>query len=159
MQTSFIGLVVALVLLISSCQTEVKPETNFLRDFNLGKIVEKMNVPELKPKMSSGGVGTSHGEITERKGSYYLEFNIVEEAGERFNEANFLDALRIEIGKRINESGIRINGSSSGGKSFDYTYTENGNRGSLAVVGTRLEGNKFMLWYFVIEIAGEDNVD
>ncbi len=159
MKTSFIGLVVALTLLVCSCQKQAKPETNFLRDFNMGKIVGKMNVPELKPKMSSGGVGISHGEITERKGGYYLEFNILEEAGERFNEAKFFDALRVEIGKRINESGVRINGSSSGGKSFDYTYSENGNRGSLAVVGTRLEGNRFMLWYFVIEIAGEENVD
>ncbi len=113
-----------------------------------------MNVPELKPKTSLGGVGTSHGEITDRKGGYHLEYNVVEETGKRFDETKFFDELKFQVGKRINESGVRINGSSSGGKSFDFTYTENGNRGSLAVVGARLEGNKYMLWYFIREIAG-----
>ncbi len=159
MKIFFLYLIVAVAMLVTSCQRQAKPETNFLCDFNMGKIVEKMNVPELKPKMGSGGVGTSNGEITERSGGYYLEYNIVEEAGERFNEAIFFDELKVEVEKRIKESGIPTHGGGSGFKSFYYTYTENGNRGSLAVVGARLEGNKYMLWYFIRESAGEENFE
>lgn len=140
MKIFFVYLIVVVSILVCSCQRQAKPETNFFRDFNLGGIVEKMNVPELKPKMGVGGIGTSNGEITERSGQHYLEYNIVEEAGERFNEAIFFDALKSEVEKRIYESGIPTHGGGSEFKSFYYTYTENGNRGSLAVVGARLEG-------------------
>ncbi len=159
MKIFFLYLIVAVAMLVSSCERQPKPETNFFRDFYLGEIVEKMNVSGLKRKYSVGDKGTANRKITERQSSYYLEYDIEEQAGEKFDEESFWDNLDIKIRNKIKESGARGGGGGSSNKSFSYTYSKDNNRGSLDVVGTRLEGNKFMLWYFIRESAGEENLD
>jgi hypothetical protein len=69
---------------------------------------------------------------------------------QEFIALSFLSLKRII--KRISFAFRFQNLCTSSAESF--SYTENGNRGSLAVVGARLEGNKYMLWYFIREIAG-----
>ncbi len=149
MKIFFLYLIVAVTMLVSSCQRQAKPETNFLRDFNMGEIVKKMNVAGLKRKYSMGGTGTSNRKITERRSSYYLEYDIEEQVGERFDEAVFFDELKVEVEKRLKDSGIYTSGGGSSAKSFNHSYSKDGNRCRLDIVGARIEANKYMSWYVI----------
>jgi hypothetical protein len=160
MKIFFLYLFIAVVMFFCSCQRHSKPETDFFRDFSLGKIVEKMNVPELKPLSGGGGTATSNEEeATARRSDFYLEYRIQEPEGERFDEERFLTGLRLEIENKIAESQIRTKGTGISGNSFNYDYSKDNNKGWLEIVGARLEGNKYMLWCVLREEAGAENTD
>jgi hypothetical protein len=143
------------VLLLSGCagQKQPEPETAMFRDFSLASVVERMNVPELKPV--SGGKGSSEdtGEKTRRRRDFHLTFQIEEREGTKFNGDSFIFQLKDEIEKVIQDSGVRLNSGGLIGDSLHFDYSKEGHEGWLEIVGTRVEGDRFKLWAMLREVA------
>ena len=141
-------------LFLFACQPSEKTETTFFRDFNLGATVEQMNVAQLQPKTGGGGATTAIGETTERRRNFELEYLLEARNGEPFDEAVFLNELKFEIAEQISDAGVRANGSGSNNDGFYFNYSTDENKGSVEVIGARVEGNKYKLWSVVRESAG-----
>jgi hypothetical protein len=141
-------------LFLCACQASVKTETAFFRDFNLGATVEQMKVAQLRPTLGSSSGGTAFGETTEREHVFNLEYLLDRQNGAPFDEAIFLNRLQYEIAGQISKAGARANGSGSSGDIFYFNYSAGENRGSIDVIGARVEGNKYKLWCVVRESAG-----
>lgn len=148
-------LIIAGIVLFCSCQNqpEARLASNFYRDFNLGKIIEEMNVPELQSSGSSGSSGHSTGATTDYRRSFSLTYEINEQDGKKFDEEKFFSELKSEIAKKIGETGIRIYNTGSNDSNFYFSYLEDKNKGWLEVVGARLEGNRYKLWCMIREEA------
>src|SRR4028118_1132356 len=147
-------IVAGCVLFLCACQHSEKTETAFFLDFNLGETVKQMNVAQLGSSLSNGGVSTSIGETTERRHNFNVEYLLDRQNGAPFDEAIFFNRLQFEIAGQISKAGARANGSGSSGDSFYFNYSTGENRGSIDVIGARVEGNKYKLWCVVRESAG-----
>ena len=141
--------------LLSGCswQKQPEPETSMFRGFSLASVVERMNVPELKPVSGGGGGSESPGEKTKRRRDFHLTYQIEEREGRKFDGENFISQMRAEVEKAIRESGVRVNGGGSGNDSFHFNYSKEGHEGWLEVVGVRVEGDRFKLWGVLREDA------
>ena len=146
--------VVCFALFLCACKHSEKPETAFFQDFNLGATVEQMKTVQLQPKTGGGGATSTIGETTERRRSFDLEYLLDERNGETFNEVVFLNQLKSKIASQISNAGIRANGAGSSNDSFYFNYLTDENRGSIEVIGARVDGNKYKLWCVVRESAG-----
>jgi len=98
-------------------------------------------------------VSTSFGEITERRRDFILVYLLDEQNTEDFDEATFLDNLRVQIAQKISDAGLRTNLSRSYKDSFDFTYSEDESKGSIDVIGAKIEGNRYKLWCVMRESA------
>lgn len=156
MKRSLFNLVVAGgALFLCACQNSEKPETAVFRDFNLGATVEQMNVAQLQPKTGGGNsVSTGIGETPERRRSFELEYLTDEHSSEPFNEALFLKELQTQIAEQISDAGVRANLAVRSGDSFYIDYSTKENRGSIEIIGARVEGNKYKLWCIMRESSG-----
>ena len=146
--------VVCFALFLCACKHSEKIETAFFENFNLGVTVKQMNVAQLQPQTGGNGATTSVGETTERRRSFELEYLLDERSSEPFDETVFLNELKSEIAKKINDAGVRANGAGSSNDSFYFDYSTDGNTGSVEVIGARVEGNKYKLWCVMRESAG-----
>ena len=142
-------------ILLCSCQNQPKTEsaTEFYKNFNLEELVGKINVPELQASGGGGSSTTSGGETIEYRRNFSLVYYIKEQEGDRFNEKEFLNELKFEIGTKMAEAGIRAYGGGSQESSFYFNYSKDKNKGWLEVVGARLEENRYKLWYMMREEA------
>lgn len=145
--------------MLSGCSDKKRPESVLLRDFNLGEIVERMNVPGLQASSGGNGSTSSIGKTTEYRRVFNLEYRIEEQHGEYFDEANFLNKLKLEIADKIGAAGLKNNGAGTSGDIFYFDYSEGGHKGWIEVVGARLEGNKYKLWCVARESVGAENDD
>ena len=151
-------------LLLSGCSRQPQPrtESSLVRDFSLGAVIERMNVPELKP-MSSGSGGSSGTGQSSSSGStqpgqtmrirrdFQLVYQVEEQTLGGFNGDYFISQLRNEVEKVVAESGLHITGSGSSNDSFHFDYSEDGREGWLEVFGARAEGGKYKLWGVIRE--------
>ena len=146
------------VLLISgcACQKQPEPETAMFRGFSLALVVERMNVPELKPMSGGGGGSESPGEKTRRRRDFHLTYQIQEREGTQFDGEDFISQLRGEVEKALSESGVRVNGGGLDNDSFHFNYSKEGHEGWLEVVGVRVEGERFKLWGMLREEAEKE---
>jgi hypothetical protein len=151
--------VVGFALFLSSCQHSREPETVLFRDFNLGATVEKMNLAQLQPQTNGNGASILVGETTERRRDFNLEYLLVEENEERFDETNFLNNLKDRVAQEINASRLQTNGAGSSNDGFYFNYSKDENKGSIEVIGARVEGNKYKLWCIMRESAGIKSSD
>ena len=101
-------------------------------------------------------MSTSIGEVTERRRDFNLEYLLDEQNNERFNEATFLANLKVQVAQKINDAGLRTNGSGSSNDSFNFTYSKDDNKGSVDVIGAKVEGNKYKLWCVIHESDGKE---
>ena len=138
-------------LFLFACQQPEKPKTASFRDFDLGATVEQMNVIQLQPRTGSCSVTTSIGETAERRHGCAFEYLLDEGNSGRFNEAVFLNELKSEVAAQISDAGVHADGTSNDGFYFNYSTGEN--RGSIEVIGARVEGNKYKLWCVLHESA------
>lgn len=145
--------VISFALFVCSCQHQEKPESALFRDFNLGATVQQMNVAQLQPKTGGNSVSTWFGEITERRRDFILVYLLDEQNTEGFDEATFLDNLRVQIAQKISDAGLRTNLSRSYKDCFDFTYSKDESKGSIDVIGAKVEGNKYKLWCVMRESA------
>ncbi len=145
---------VCFALFLFACQHPEKPETAFFQNFNFGATIEQMNVVQLQSKTGMGVATTSIEETTERRRGFTLEYILDEGNSGRFDEAVFLNQLKCEIAEQISNAGIRTNGAGSNNDSFYFNYSTDENRGSVEVIGARVEGSKYKLWCVVRESAG-----
>jgi hypothetical protein len=146
------SLVVASCALFTfACQQAEKPKTASFRDFNLAATVEKMNIVQLEPRTGGCSVSTSLGETAERRSGCTFEYLLNERNSGRFDEAVFLNELKSEVAGQIGDAVIQANGTSNDG--FYFTFSKAENRGSIEVIGSRVEGNKYKLWCVVRESA------
>jgi hypothetical protein len=141
-------------LYLCACQNSEIPETAFFRDFNLGATVERMNAVQLHPKTGGGGTTTAIGETTERRRNFELEYLLNDRSSEPFDETVFLNELKAEIAKQIRDADIQVNSAATNGDVFHFNYLTKENTGSVEVVGTRVEGNRYNLRSVVRESAG-----
>ncbi len=149
--------VVGFALFLCSCRHSENPETVLFRDFNLGATVEKMNVAQLRPQTGGSGASTAIGETTERRRGFDLEYLLDESNGERFDEIGFLNELKAKLAEKIANAGVRTDGAGSTNDNFYYNYSKDKKKGSIEVIGTRVEGNKYKLWCVMRESAGIDS--
>ena len=150
----FLFNVAGCALFLCACQHSEKLETAFFQNFNLGATVEQMKVAQLQPKTGGGGATTAIGETTERRRNFELEYLLDERSSEPFNETVFLNELKSEIAKKIGDADVRANGAGSSNDGFYFNYSTDENRGSVEVIGARIEGNRYKLWSVVRESAG-----
>lgn len=153
-QNLFCLVAVALALFLCACKPTEKPETVLFRDFNLAAIVEQLKVTQLKPETGGGGGSTAIGETTERRHNFDLEYSLDERNNQPFDEAIFLNKLKSKIAEAIDANNVRTNGSGSGNDSFYFNYSKDENKGSIEVIGARVEDNKYRLWCVMRESAG-----
>jgi hypothetical protein len=155
MRQFIFNLVLIGIVFFCSCQNqpELESASNFYRDFNLGEIIEEMNVPELQSSGSLGSSRQSTGETTDYRRNFSLIYEIKEQDGKRFDEEKFFNEFKSEIAKKISENGIRINSTGSNDGNFYFNYSKDKNKGWLEVVGARLEGNRYKLWCLMREEA------
>lgn len=146
--------VVCFALFLFACQHSEKPETAFFQNFNLGATVQQMKAVQLQPKTGGGGVTTAIGETTENRRNFELEYLLNEGNSERFDESVFLNELKSEVAEQISDAGVRANGTGSSNDGFYFNYSTHENRGSVEIIGARVEGNKYKLWCVVRESAG-----
>ncbi len=146
--------VVGFALFLCSCRHSEKPETVLFRDFNLGATVEKMNVAQLQPKSGGGSATSAIGETTERRRDFDLGYLLEEGNGKLFDESVFLSELKSEVAEQISNAHVRANGAGTDNDGFYFNYSTGENRGSIEVIGARVEGNKYKLWCVVRESAG-----
>jgi hypothetical protein len=141
-------------IFLLACQHSEKPETAFIRDFNLGAAVEQMNVAQLQPIT----VGNSEPIVInfqpELSRIFELEYLLDEQSSEPFDEALFLDELGNQIAEQISDVGVRVNLAVRVGGYFYINHSTKKNRGSFEIIGARVEGNKYKLWCIVRESAG-----
>jgi hypothetical protein len=155
MKRSLLNLiVVCFALFLFACKHSEKPETAFFRDFNLGATVEQMNVAQLQPKTGGGGATSAIEETTERRREFDLEYLLDEGNGKLFDESVFLSKLKSEVAEQISDARVRANGAGTDNDGFYFNYSSDENRGSIEVIGARVEGNKYKLWCVVRESAG-----
>ena len=143
--------VAGLVLGGCSWQKQPGPATTLFRDFSLGSVVERMNVPELKPMSGGGGYSESLGEPVRRRRDFNLVFQIEEREGAKFDEAKFIGRLKGEIENMMGEAGVRENGGGSTNDRFHFDYSGEEHEGSLEVIGARADGNQYKLWGVIRE--------
>ena len=141
-------------LFLFACQQPGKPETAFFRDFNLGATVKQMNVAQLQPKSGGSGATTAIGETTERRRDFDLEYLLEEGNGKLFDESVFLSELKSEVAEQLSNAHVRANGGGTDNDGFYFNYSTDENRGSIEVIGARVQGNKYKLWCVVRESAG-----
>ncbi|CAN5867459.1 hypothetical protein BH20ACI4_BH20ACI4_31480 [soil metagenome] len=155
MKCFLFNLVVAgCALFLCACQNSENPETAVFRDFNLGATVEQMNVAQLQPKTGGNSEPTIINFQPERRRIFELEYQLVEQSNEPFNDTVFLNELKNQIAEQISDAGIRGNFAIRVGDSLYIDYLTKENRGSFEVIGARVEGNKYKLWCIVRERAG-----
>jgi hypothetical protein len=149
----FVYLVVIGAVLLCSCQNQPKKEsaTEFYQNFNLEEIVKKIDIPQLQSFVSGGSSSTSSGEIAGYRRNFSIVYQVKEQDGERFDEKKFLEELKLEIEAKMAEAGIRAYGKGSGESSFYFDYSKDENKGWLEVIGARLEGNRYKLWWVIRE--------
>ena len=143
-----------IALFLCCCQNSRKPETVLFQDFNLGEIVEKLNIAQLQPETGGHGSSASIGETTELRRDFNLEYLLNEENKGRIDETDFLNNLKTRVAEKINASGARTDGSGSSSDSFYFNYSKDENKGFIEIIGARVEGNKYKLWCIVRESAG-----
>lgn len=148
--------VISVALFMCSCQHQEKPESVFFRDFSLGATVEEINLGQLQPEEGGGSVSTSVGETTERRRDFNLEYLIDKQNSRRFNEGIFLDNLKVQIAKKIGENDVRVSSAGSNNDGFHFDYSNDENKGSIEVIGAKVEGNKYKLWCVIRESAGAE---
>jgi hypothetical protein len=146
--------VICSALFLFACQHSEKPGTAFFQNFNLGATVQQMNVAQLQPKTGGGGATTAIGETTEYRRNFELEYLFNEVNNEQFDEFVFLNKLKSEVAEQISDASIRANGTGSSNDGFYFNYSTDENRGSVEVIGARVEGDKYKLWCVVRESAG-----
>lgn len=147
-------------LTVSACsiQRKLRAESSFFCDFSLNKIVQQMQVPELKPHFGDSGEGKSFGKIIKCRRDFDLEYNIEENSNKKFDEKFFLDQLRMQISNKLANSGVYTQSAGFSGNSFHFDYSKADNKGWIEVVGARLEGNRYRLWCVIREQAeSKDN--
>ncbi len=137
------------VLFLFACQQPEEPKTASFRDFNLHATILQMNV---QPRTGGCSISTSIGETAKRRHRCTFEYLLDEGNSGRFNEAVFLNELKSEVAGQISDAGVQANGTGNDG--FYFTYSRGENRGSIEVIGARVEGNKYKLWCVVRESAG-----
>jgi hypothetical protein len=81
------------------------------------------------------------------------EYSIYEENAERFDTSGFLNNLKSQIAVEINAPGFHTDGTGSGNDSFYFNYSGVDKKGSIEVIGARLEGNRYKLWCVMRESA------
>lgn len=145
--------VISFALFVCSCQHQEKPESALFRDFNLGATIQQMNLAQLQPEPGGNRVSTSVGEITERRRDFNLVYLLDEQNTEDFDEETFLDNLEIQIAQKISDAGLRTNLSFSSKDTFNLNYSKDENKGSIDVIGAKVEGNRYKLWCVMRESA------
>lgn len=146
--------VICFALFLFACKHSEKPETAFFQNFNLGATVQQMKAVQLRPKTGGSGATTAIGETTERRRNFELEYVLDEGNSEQFDESVFLNELKSEVAEQISNAGVRANGTGSSNEGFYFNYSTEENRGSVEVIGARVEGNKYKLWCVMRESAG-----
>jgi len=144
-------------LLLCACQYSGKTdktETAFFRNFNLGATVEQMNVAQLQPHIGDDILVASIGETAERRRSIYLEYLLDEQDGEQFDESIFLNELKAKVAEQISDADVRASGTGTINDGFYFNYSTDKTRGSVDVIGAKVEKNRYKLWCTVLEIAG-----
>ena len=132
------------------------PETPFFRDFSLVSVVERLRLAELKPQSGDEGKSEAFGEPLRRRRNFSETYLIDEQSGARLDQAKFINQLNVEIQKLIGDSGLHLDGRSSGENNFQLDYSQGGYMGSLDVAGTRAEGNRFKLWAVIREAPRDE---
>lgn len=147
-------LIIAGIMFLCSCQNQPEASvTDFYRDFNLGSIVKKMNLPEHQLRESTGSAGETISRAIDHRRNFILTYEIEEQDGKRFDEEKFFNELKNEIAKRMDEIGVQTAGEGYSDAIFYFNYSKDKNKGWLEVVGTRLEGNRYKLWCVIREEA------
>lgn len=144
------------VVLLSGCGSQNQPETAMYHGFSLASVVERMNVPELKPMSGDAGGSESPGEKTRRRRDFHLLYKVEESAGTRFDDSNFIILLKVEVERVMLESGVRLEGGGSYDDGFHFDYSKEGHEGWLEVVGARVEGDRLKLWGLLRENAEKE---
>ena len=150
-------IVAGCALFLCACQYSDKTdktETAFFHNFNLGATVEQMNVPQLQPHIGGGGYVASIGETAERRRNIYLEYLLDEQSGEQFDESIFLNKLKAKVAEQISNADVRTIGTGGINDGFYFSYSTDETRGSVDVIGAKVEKNRYKLWCTVLEIAG-----
>lgn len=147
-------LVICSALFLPACQHSEKSETAFFKNFNLGATVQPLKAMPLQPKSGGGGSTTAIGETTDYRRSFELEYMLNEGNREQFDESVFLNELKSEVARQINDAGVRTNGTGSSNDGFYFNYSTDENRGWVEIVGARVEGNRYKLWCVIRESAG-----
>ena len=156
MKAPFLYLMIAGFALSGCSQRQQLPETNFFRDFSLGQIVDRVQMPGLRRSTFADGSSTSPGETTDRRRDFDLTFVIEDQEGARFDESGFSNRLKEEIARALSAADVRVQGGgSSGSDSFYFDYSQKDHEGWLEVRGARVEGNKYKLWGVIREVARE----
>jgi len=144
-------------LVLCSCQNIERSESEFYRDFNIGRTVGKMNVGQLRPKSSGQSVSTSITETTDRRRETNVEFSIDNTTHTTFDNRVFLEDLRASITAQLSNSEITSVSGGTAEESFYFNYAiDHTIQGSVEVIGTVVEGDRYKLWCIVRERVGDD---
>lgn len=136
------------------CQKPVPPPTDFLRTFNLGQVVEHMEIPEFRAVSGGGSASTAIAETTCYRRDSSIIYRIEEQSGKEFDKDHFLAKLKAEIAERIKQVGMRSDELESTSDSFGFNYSTATNDGWIGIIGVRLEGDEYKLWCMIREHAG-----
>ena len=150
-------IVAGCALFLCACQYSDKTdktETAFFHNFNLGATVEQMNVPQLQPHIGGSGFVASIGKTAERRRNIYFEYLLDEQSGEQFDESIFLNELKAKVAEQISAADVRASGTGTINDGFYIDYSTDETRGSVDVIGAKVEKNRYKLWCTVLEIAG-----
>lgn len=153
MKQAVFYLIIAGIAFLCSCQNQPEASaTDFYRDFNLGSLVEKMNLPKHQLRGSTVSAGSSVSGTDYRR-NFILIYEIEEQNGERFDEEEFFNELKNEIAEKMDETGVRTGGAGYSDAIFYFNYSKDKNKGWVEVIGARLDGNRYKLWCVMREEA------
>jgi hypothetical protein len=149
MRHLFFCLIVGILFAGCTGRAAPEPESRLYQEFALGKIVKRMAIPGLQHE--SGGSGASDSPGIKRRKDFSDTYMIDEAPGARFNEAQFMMQLRLEMQKLADDSGARRQSEGFSGDGFNFDYSTGHHEGWVEVVGARTEGNRFKIWSVIRE--------
>jgi hypothetical protein len=148
------------LVLIGCYSNRIHPTSNFMSNFSIEKIIEEMKVSELQ-QVESPKTGTSvGGDPSEHRRYIEIRYVIKESPLNRFDEKRFLSELKERVEKKTSDLTDSTSGAGGGGDNFYLSYKNGSNFGSIDVIGSRVEGDRYKIWCIINELAtGEKTKD
>jgi hypothetical protein len=141
LKRNLLALTIIFILTTGGCKMQM-PQSKFLSAFSLDKSVRNTGFAGINPSGPSGGIGGSSGGIgvhgTDAHHSSSTGFMINEAGDDGFDEREFMESLKSQIKKEIEENGGSVTASGSRESSeFYFDYKSGSSEGRITVSGSR----------------------
>ena len=157
LKRNLIALTTASILAAGGCKMQM-PQSKFLSAFSLDKSARNTGYAGVNHSRPGGGIGGSSGYVGQSSTNVHHSSStgfMINEAGDaKFDEREFMETLKAQIKKEIEESGGAVTASGSRESSeFYFDYKSGSSEGRITVSGSR-RGS-----YYSLKVVADESAD